>query len=414
MVLAILSVGFLSNCGLSQNPLEGFPAPVQNARPPATKPEVPIAVASDALRLNTPSIASFFEGTESQFEIMGRVLLPNYIGRIEVLNLSDFRGATFDIATGLFIWTPPKGIVIDGLMVERELRVRLIAESVGQIPLVRLKSIKIFVQRQAGQPIVDSVSTRANQFREGGSYDFEISVIDPDSGITMETAPRVVILNPPNAFPKIKSLASFMTSLSSRISDDGKSWIFRYRLNLNGEEVTESSIQSGFDVQAISRFGGVSDIIPYRVRVLTRLGSLVSSTLRESLRARAETAFHHVFFTWDFRQEARLELLSHSGLPANATFTCASVAQGQLRCVLNWVPTAAQVGTTVNLSYLVRGSNMDASDTQTVQGTFSQQILVVKADESLKIDEDNEDSRTSPDEGEKDIQLPNFSKVEEQ
>jgi hypothetical protein len=408
-LVVIIGALLLSQCGLNQNPLESYPDAIQNAKPPATKPVVPEAIPSDALRLNAPDVVSFMEGTEGQFDLSGRVLLPNYSGRIEVLNLSDFKGATFDQATGIFKWTPSKGIVVDGYLADRELRVRLVAEAEGQIALVSVKSIKVLIQRLAVKPIIESISTRATQFREGGSYDFEMVIKDPDSQMTTESASRVLILNPPNTFPKIKSLASYITMLDYRISSDGKSWIYSFRLNLNGEEVTDSSIQAGFDVQVVSRFGVVSEITPYRTKVLTKLGQLVSSAVSETLTVKADSVLKHVFFTWDPKLEARLELVGHLGLPGNAKFSCSSVARGQLRCVLSWVPTEDQVGTTVNFSYTVKGSNMDPLDKETVQSIFSQRILVVKADEKTPVDGGQE---PGDGEGGSDTNKPNLVKNE--
>jgi len=405
LFIVILS-GIFVSCGLSQNPLEKYPASVQNAKPPATKPEVPEAMPSDALRLSAPDVVSFVETVESQFDLSGRVLIPDYKWRIEIMNLIDFPGAKFDPAKGVFKWLPPKGIVIEGFLAERELHVRLVAESDSKLPLVRLKSIKVFVQRQAGVPVVQSITTGNDVFREGGSYDFEVVVSDPDAGVTEDSAPQVLLLNPPNVFPKIKSLSSYVTLLKRRLSSDGKSWIFNYRLNLNGEEVTDSSVQGGFDIQAISRFGSVSSLTPYRAKVFTRLGGLFSNNQAETLWVTAGQPFQYLFLTWDPKFEARLELVSFSGLPPDTQFVCSSAIQGQLRCIANWTPTETQIGSTYNLSYVIRGANSDPSDTQTVTGTFTQRITVVKADEKLPVPK--EGNIAAPGDGDADIQLPDY------
>jgi hypothetical protein len=408
--LSILTLSlFLMSCGLSQNPLEKYPNAVQNPKPPATKPEVPEAIPSDALRLNAPDVVTFVETVESQFDLSGRVLIPGYVGRIEIINLADFQGAKFDPATGAFKWLPPKGIVMDGLMTERELLVRLVAESEEKLPLIRLKSIKVLIQRLAGIPVVESVTTNATLFREGESYDFDIVVKDPDAGFVEELAPQVLILTPQNISPKIKSLSGYMTLSKKQLSSDGKSWIFSYRLNLNGEEVTDSSVQGGFDIQAVSRFGGVSAVVPYRAKVFTRLGRMVSNNQRDKMLVPAGQSFQYVFFTWDPKLEAKLELVSYSGLPPNVTFVCSAVSQGQLRCVLNWTPTETQIGSTYNLTYVVRGSNTDSTDTQTVTETFTQRISIVKADEKLP---PVSDERDTPGDGGSDIQLPDYNREE--
>lgn len=380
VVLTLSGVLFLSQCSLSQNPLDEFPAPVQNPKPPSTKPDPVEAVASDALRLSAPDVFSFVELQEGRFDMSNRVLIPEYQGRIDILNLGDFNGAEFDSSSGVFRWTPSKGIVKEGLMTEQELKVRLIAEAPGQVPLVLSRSIKILIHRSAGQPIVESVNFRANSLREGGSYDFDIVVKDPDAGLTPESAPHVTILNPAVGHPKIRSLSSYVTRLNSRLTVDGKSWIYNFRLNLNGEELTNSSVLAGFDIEVRGQFGGLSDTVSFRRHVFTKLGSLVSNNSPTALLARVGQPFQYVFSVWDPRGEARLELLKEPIYPEGAKFVCSSSTTTVFRCELSWVPTEAQVGVVSTLSYSVKGFNQDPADADFVEGRFEQVIRVLDAE----------------------------------
>lgn len=398
-------------CNLNQDPMAHFAEPLQNPKPIDSKPDPELPLRSDAIRLEAPTSVTFREGIEGSMELGARILLPDYSLRMEVANIDQFPGATFDLQTGIFTWTPVKGEVVDGWTSLRELRVSIFADPLLEslAPLRDERIIQVTIERRPGVPLIDEVVFRADSIREGGSYDFTIKITDPDSTILESTAPKVYLMPPKHSFyPRVKSLVGYINFLERSPGAVAGTWEYKYRLNLAEQEVTASSDESGIDIQVVSRFGGESAVVPLRATVYTYLVRPVATVTRDALNLYVGQKVNHIIQIMDPKLEGNLKLVSDKVIqPAGSKFTCSSGSRGYLTCELNWFPTAQDKGGRV-LDFMVESSNPDASDSRVVTQRFSQSLMVIDFVPDLPVE--------SPgDSGEKPKMIaPTFKKTTEQ
>ena len=105
----------LASCGSKQDPMSGKPDEVQNGRLPQQKVQLPVPAKSDAVRVNAVKSVTFKETVEGRIPIVANVLEKDYDLTLEIVNGSDFPGATLDPETNEFVWTPPKGFIFGGI-----------------------------------------------------------------------------------------------------------------------------------------------------------------------------------------------------------------------------------------------------------------------------------------------------------
>lgn len=403
MVLILLGGLALGACSLQQNPLAEFPEVIQDAKPPMTKPDIPLALPSDALRIEGVDFFTFQEGVENSFELKTRVLIKDYeVREFEVLNLSEFPGASWDPTSGKFTWKPESGSVAGGWVTQKILRVRMVASSPLEKnpPLLSEKQIQIFVQKVSRAPVIQSLELKAKDLREGSTYDFEIRLIDEDAGLDSTQVSDVAFLAPANTFPKVKNLAPFVTFRTiDPVRGSPGHWLVRYRLNLKGEEITDSSTDAGFDVVALGRWGQRSQVLPFRTKVFTQLPDPVSNMSTNALTFPVGIESLYEFIVWDPKGEGRLSLLRVEQNPTGSQVQCVTGAlRSILHCFFKWTPEEAQKGKLFTVRVVIESRNSDGSDPSKLERNLN---LRVKADEKVsRIVEVPDTERSSPDSSE--------------
>ncbi|GEM_PF-6453721 len=374
----------LASCGVDQNPLSKYPEAIQNPRPPQSKPQIEEGIKSDALKIDTVDIYSFKESVKGEIQISTRILDPNFKqSKIEILNLADFPEASFDQATGVFSWTPSYGQVLTGFVSERDLIVRLEASPIRQnqeldgVTLINDKSIKILIYKQGREPKISSVSIKADFLREGGNYELEIRVEDPDSLMTDSTSPELIITAPANKYPKIKNLIPYLSLASKKTDKNNKQWVFKYYINLNKEEFTASTDLAGFTIQAQGYLGLKSGEVPFEKTVYTKLSRNILSTVTNQLVSfYGGQSNRHVIYVYDPKQEAQLALSTMHRLPKGAQFKCTFKDVSLLECVLDWLPTPDQYNQVFDFVFVIQAKNPVIDDTENFSVTFLQKYQV--------------------------------------
>lgn len=145
--------GGIGNPFGSSDPFEGQPDTIRNAEPPAKegeKPTPPADLRDEEITLEVVSPNSdaeghnVMEGISLDIFLGGKVARPEFKSKVDLENMPDFPGSTFNNPTpGVFSWTPPLGTVTDPAQpVLRRLRVGVSAlNSSGAV----VKTRKFFV-----------------------------------------------------------------------------------------------------------------------------------------------------------------------------------------------------------------------------------------------------------------------------
>lgn len=317
----------LSACG-DQDPLASQPDYIRNATPGFQKPAP--AVANDENMLITSNLTHFLftESVEGQVTITGRILLDNYESGLVVDNLMDFAGATFDPATGIFAWTPPRGFVT-GTNSTRTTFVRMRLNGIQtetSITATKIKDFPVTVSRMERQPtIVKETGFPLKAAREGDSLRLVIFVKDEDATNVVGQKPRIFVQAPTNE-PRVGDLTPYIRVVSEDNPDqdfnDPTQYKFSLNVNLQDVDVTKNSGDYYFRVTAISRFGKTSATKEYRIAVNTDVQYPILSS--ENFEATVGIDMVQDVLVVDPRQEGRVsvEVLNPKSLPEGFKFNC--------------------------------------------------------------------------------------------
>lgn len=273
--------------GLKQDPFQDMPDEIRNGVPPTTKPVPgPTAVDAKELRIDGLDFFTFKEAQRGEAKLSGRVLTAidgeepqlgkNF--RLVIENLKDFKGATFDPATGTFAWTPEVGTVDTDF--NRMMTLKVALETTKGIAKSTRRNFNVFVLRQFNDPMIEDVDTlsavlSADPMHEGEYREFDVWVQDPDASDSSEGNPRLLVTNAQYG----RDIGPFVSVLRGPYRDpkDPKRWRFRMALDLNGAELTKTYNTMVFGLMAVSQFGHLSAPQTVRVKVLTKVVAPVFS-----------------------------------------------------------------------------------------------------------------------------------------
>lgn len=334
----------LASCG-SQDPLAKQPEYIKKATPGFDKPAPPVATKENMIISSNATQFFFTEAVEGQTTITGRILLDNYEASMEIDNLEDFEGASFDPATGIFTWTPPRGYVV-GVNSTRTspLRVRLNGlQRQTNITATRTEDFAVTVSRMESQPtIVKETGFPVEAAREGDSLRITIFVKDVDAVNTAGSKPRIFIQSPVNK-PSVGDLTPYIRTVSEDNPDqdfsDRTVWKFTLNVALTDADVTKNTGDFYFRVTAVSRYGKMSAPKEYKVSILTGLEKPVLSS--DNFEVLAGNTMVHDVLIMDPRQEGKVtvEVLNPQDLPAGFDFKCGSklASVWMTTCRATWV-----------------------------------------------------------------------------
>jgi hypothetical protein len=350
LVLIALGALALAACG-KQDPLADQPDYIRNATPGFQKPAPPVASKDNMIISSNASHFFFTEGVEGQVSITGRILLDNYQAELMIDNLADFDGASFDTATGIFSWIPPKGFVSGANSTRTTfLRIRLNGKQKDtSITATRTEDFPMTISRMERQPtIVKETGFPATAAREGETLRITLYVKDEDAVNTQGQKPKIFIQSPTNE-PRVGDLTPYIRVSSEDNPDqdfsDPTLWKFTINVNLQDVDVTKNSGDFYFRVTAVTRFGKMSPTKEYRVAINTDVQHPIISS--ESFEATVGIDMLQDVIVMDPRQEGNVtvDIQNPQELPKGFTFKCTPQTNRRWMnvCRANWSLAAAMI-----------------------------------------------------------------------
>lgn len=378
LMLAVLAGLMTAGCSLKfeQDPLAGQPDPIREGIPPQQKPDKPQP--TEKVLVRGPQNASFMEDREDSLQFNVTVLEPGYkLEETFIANIDAFPGATFDPATGIMKWMPPKGTVFDGTYREMRLVIHSIAtpSNPERPQLLGQTEVNVIVHRKMSLPEVKSVTnTSPNALvREGADTVLNVVIYDPDGGSDVEDGPSLLIFPP--SVVNTKSLAPYTVVQVSSNDPIKKEWTYRVTIRLNNTEFTSGSDTAGFRLRAVNRFNQSSVDANFSTKVYTKLSNLnISWVETAELTPGQENVVP--FLVFDEKGEAMIDVQLASTLPAGADIRCQAARPGVLSCALRWVPTGTASEQNFAWNLNATGRNADRSDTQTSTRMFTLRVKV--------------------------------------
>lgn len=269
-MIAVVSMSLvLSSCNTSQDPLADAADAVKNGIPPTQKPgqsEEPLS--KIALQIDAPSVVNGRVGALTEIKIQGRVLIPGVGFKLQIDNLAQFPGATFDAATGLFKWTPTKDAIANGIDGQFALDILLITQpGATTYPVsVERKTITLNILRNYSKPVINSVTVNTQNMISGGRYDLAVQLEDFDSITAQDFSLFFKDCATTNA-ASISQAVGYAPSNFSRDLQGGKFKGF-VTLNLSNFRLPFNNRNFCFTVTVVSKYAISSD--PYQVNVMVK------------------------------------------------------------------------------------------------------------------------------------------------
>lgn len=269
-IITVLFLGLvLNSCSLQQNPIADAPDSVKNGVAPGKDTTDKKEVTDKAsLQIDAPKLVNFLVGVSTEFKITGRVLVPNLKFILQVENLAQFPGATFDQATGIFKWAPAKEILGAETSGHFQLNVNMITlPGVSGFP-VSTESIPVTLQifRNYSKPLISSVQNGNINLVVGNTYELSLELEDIDAALPSDFKLFFADCNNRNSV-NIASAISYDPNQFLRNSLTGK-----YRgniiLDLKSHSLPYDNRNFCFTVKSFSRFGLSSD--PYPVNLVIK------------------------------------------------------------------------------------------------------------------------------------------------
>jgi hypothetical protein len=379
LVLTTALVMGFALAGCKQDPLAKYPAEVRNAKPGDDKPKDNDPILRDSLFIDTNDFYQVKEGDTVTFEIKGRVInLPNTTFEISIDNLADFKGATFDAATGTFSWKAPQDTVKSDMQTILPLKVLMVANTNGSI-LAQNKTVNIFVLRELAQPQILAVNGLKNaDLREGGqpAY-FEASVKSTEE---MSAPTLSVVLNRAGAqngsgYVTLRPLDQNITVNPVQNSVDKTLWTFYLQVNLQDAEVTDSQADLYFGLQAYSSFGMASPVFSSQMTVKNKWADPRSSWSDEVQFTQGQENTY-TFSVLDPRDEGRIEVTFSNCSSLGAQCTCSGATRSVSNCKIVWTPRAAG---SQSIKYTVINRSTVPTDSSFGRRDFSGSIKILSA-----------------------------------
>jgi hypothetical protein len=344
------------------------PQPVQGTKP----------IQSDAIRIDTVDFYSFLAGQAGEFKINGRVLIPDYEMKLEILNAAEFDGATYDAATGLFKWTPNENLVT-GADTYRDLvmQVQVVATKPGNIVLMGTRNVAVRVNRVLKVPdiVTAGFDNTGIKVREGTTYSLTVMVNDPSAAVDQATWPTLLI----NSVAGSGNLVEYLRLVTRDRQSNGQIR-YVYYLDLTNTELTKSYKSFGLSFKAVSMFNKFSVEKTMTFNVFNKLVA-PQTTWTSNISQRIGTKLNHSFMVLDPKDEGVLSLGNLTGLPAGmAQPVCTTVTTSIKSCVLSWDIPVNDVPRTITMSQTATlASQYPGQDNETSRSNFTYSLTLTAA-----------------------------------
>ncbi len=262
--------------GCTQDPYAKQPDYVRFGTKPNQVTPTPAqkVVPEDALRIDAQDFYTFVEETAGEAIVSGRVLLAGVSYAVSIENMADFPGATYDVATGKFSWTPPR-MFVTGVNHMQNMHLDVSLTTSGDTVLKHTRQIPVYVQRSDGAPQVLNIDDLLTvPTREGTTRKFTVTVRDPDSLNTADGKPRLMIVSAGGSNSLASSVSVYQAGWGNNpVQDtvDPTKWVFTLILNLNKADLTTGIDRFSFSVVVASRFGVNSAPVTASAAVITEI-----------------------------------------------------------------------------------------------------------------------------------------------
>lgn len=384
-------IGMAVGCTkLQQDPLSGEPDSIRNGKPATEKPAPEIPQKEEVLKLDYYKTYTFREGVESEIVLNGRLLqsvngqegVINRDFEVFVDNMGDFPGATFDRATNTFRWKPSH-VSAGDMYTEIPLIIKG-ATLTLQKNVSRTEEAVVIVIRSETDPQIKSVNASFPVLREGQSYDFTVTVKDPDTAASLGQAPRLFALPSGNSYNKDGSRLIKMvpgtTSAPNPVQDpqDPSLWTFKMRVETGDLELTANEDYFSASIEVMSVFGRrANQNVSFKIATTVRAPEI---TWRDRMSVNAGSKANVSFSVYDPKSEGRImAVISNCSVLPGATCSCISnTGDFSMRtCTISWnVPANQTLGT-----YTVKVDTENESKAYTnphkISKTFMPEIRVL-------------------------------------
>lgn len=361
LVTAILVAALgLSLGACKQDPLEGQPDSVKNAKKPGGKPTT--GTPSDSLLIDVNDFYQIKEGDNLEFKIAGRVIIGGLGHDITIENMKDFPGMSHSKATGEVKWKPSLDYVKSGSEVVVPLKILMV--TTGGKTLIRRKEVAIMVLRQFVGPDVVSANS-LQEMIEGDIDDFSVTVKSPEEATAPTLSVALVRAGTEDGNAYIE-LDRGVAINPVRSTVDPSLWTFYLKINLVDAEVTDGADDLYFGLQAVSSYGLTSTVKSFSYRVKTNYEMPRTSWLAETtMTAGKETNFQ--FMVYDLKDEGRVtaSITNCADMPG-AQCNCVAMGRSQVQCSVRWTPDASLIGRSVRV-------NVDSKNTSPIPGDLRNQ-----------------------------------------
>jgi hypothetical protein len=386
LILVLIALVGFAGCGpnpFEQDPLKDQPDNIRNGVPPQDRPEKPdarpLCKTCVVVEMNNGEPIHFHETQEGRFNVKVTVFrsqLPRPIKAFDVVlsNPDKFPGATFALEKEIplddpneqkiaqkeyvFTWTPPQGTTGDETLVNKFLSFNLITNE-DRILTEEHRQVAL-VDRSFTVPVIDDMTFEKDgapitSINEGDTGKLTIKVTDTDS--SDEEAPTVKFVKPSANAHDGSPFAYFNNATRDATT---KQWTLVYDLDLVDHEVTRSSQDVTFVVNATSRFGKISPTLTKTLTIKNVLKDPVLSIAPDATYTLASGKSIAISFTAsDTAQEGEVTATVETDLttlPGTATMACASPAGKPYvhSCEITWdLPAGVKANPTYTIAIQV-------------------------------------------------------------
>lgn len=382
VLLALLtSVLFLTACEMQQDPLANASDQVRNGHLPDTNKPVPEKpIPQDGLLVDAPDRVNARVGSEVQFKVGGRVMIPGVTFKMMILNLADFPGAKFDEATGEFSWTPAKALLGSLPNLGMSLKVVLATNASPTHPTVSVRNheVRFIIENTYTKPIVNTLEGSTGTWITGKTYEMTVTLEDIDAYAKENVSIQVRDCVPSYSSDSISHFVE-VKNIKEVTGATGK-YTGTVTVNLNNADTLTYGTYC-FGLVAVSKHGVASDFYKREVTVEPRLRP-TKMTMESIPSLTAGESMQIAFSIYDPANFANIRLVSMDDLSTvlpGSSLTCKKAygTSSQLDCtglVKTDLTTAAKT-LTVN----IKVESVSPRSIQTATNTHTLRINVKAA-----------------------------------
>jgi hypothetical protein len=348
----------------------GTEKPNPDQKPPAVDPNAIMVDVVDAVNLELNKLG--------EIEISGRVLLAGFSKKIQIQNLTEFPGATFDPVAGLFKWTPLNTIFVGSEKTWRGgLIVRVSAMGPNQTIYIKEKTINISVDKLPLPLRVNRLEANdKNKIVTEGSINnfYTAEIFDPNATADQNTWPLVVFESAPMGSGML-SVASFAKVTKIESSGAGK-FIATILLEPNFE-LTKTKTNYNMSVHAVSSFGIKSNSLSTTISVVNKLAQSKTSWV-EPLTLYNGQKNNYSFIYYNPKDEGFIQPPKFTNLPTGMSIKCSNPGGSSNPCFVDWDLTASTVSGDFSLNGTIETLNIFNEQAGKIQDVFIHKVKVLK------------------------------------